>query len=94
MGGDPARKLRPKTCKFDPAALQKSKAGRGQSHSLKPHLTCSLGLVEMHKGSMTNLDEAEQMAGRLEDVEASILWHNEVDIEVDIEASERPAVAV
>ena len=33
------------------------------------------------------------MAGRLEDVEASILWHNEVDIEVDIEASEGPAVA-
>ena len=39
---------------------------------------------------MTNLDEAEYMAGRLEDVEASILWHNEVDIEVDIEASEIP----
>ena len=33
------------------------------------------------------------MAGRLEDVEASILWHNEVDIEVDIEAGEGPAVA-
>ena len=33
------------------------------------------------------------MAGRLEDVEASISWHNEVDIEVDIEASEGPAVA-
>ena len=42
MGGDPARKCRPKTCKCGSA---KPKAGRGQSHSLNPHLRCSLDLV-------------------------------------------------
>ena len=39
------------------------------------------------------MDEAELAAGRVQVGEASILWHNEVDIEVDIEASEGPAVA-
>ena len=40
------------------------------------------------------MDEAELAAGRVQVGEASILWHIEVDIEVDIEASdEGPAVA-
>ena len=40
------------------------------------------------------MDEAELAAGCVQVIgEASILWHNEVDIEVDIEASEGPAVA-
>ena len=42
---------------------------------------------------MQHVDEAELAAGRVQVGEASILWHNEVDIEVDIEASEGPAVA-
>ena len=61
VGGDPARTLRPKTCKFDPAALKAKSWQRPESFvkTSVPHLTCSLDLVEMYKGSMTNLDEAE-----------------------------------
>ena len=39
------------------------------------------------------MDEAELAAGRVQVGEASILWHIEVDIEVDIEASEGLDVA-
>ena len=39
------------------------------------------------------MDEAELAAGRVQVGEASVLWHIEVDIEVDIEASEGPDVA-
>ena len=39
------------------------------------------------------MDEAELATGRVQVGEASILWHIEVDIEVDIEDSEGPDVA-
>ena len=93
MGGDLAQKLRPETCKFRPTAVGLAKSWQCQVHSLRPDLTCSNGHYFRRRWSIQHVDEAELAAGRVQVVEASILWHNEVDIEVDVEAGEGPAVA-
>ena len=70
-----------------------AKSWQCQVHSLRPDFTCSNGHYFRRRWSIQHMDEAELAAGRVQVGEASILWHNEVDIEVDIEASEGPAVA-
>ena len=70
-----------------------AKSWQCQVHSLRPDFTCSNGHYFRRRWSIQHMDEAELAAGRVQVGEASILWHIEVDIEVDIEASEGPDVA-